>query len=191
MCKEYTPKILDLIYGKAFSFTGECRQCGSCCKETSLYFGGRAIRSVDEFNEICEEDPSFKAWIPYKKDRTGNIVFCCDNILKNNKCGMYLERPVVCKEYPIKDVILKPFCGYKQRINDYAYEIKDIKLIEKIATIAIYNNNYGQAFKLLRSAKPSIRTILLMFVCIDGKIKFSIESVIDKIWTASVKPFSK
>ncbi len=58
-----------------------CTGCGSCC------------RRVDKLlaHNVAAGDPDSPLFFPYKHDKGK-----CENLLPDNKCSVYEERPLVC-----------------------------------------------------------------------------------------------
>ena len=98
--------------------TGQCRQCGTCCKLIGIEMENKmahitmlrklVIWWVDKFNGF-----QFKEW-----DQEHQVLLFTCRHFKDNKCTYYKGRPQLCRDYPVirnyfKPPIFFPECGYK------------------------------------------------------------------------------
>ena len=90
---------------------GKCNMCGECCKY--LIIPTSKLKPMDiEFYEArgCEiiEEENF-SWV--------KIPFKCPHLDENNKCKIYENRPLVCKEAPFEELekLMPKKCGFKFR----------------------------------------------------------------------------
>jgi Fe-S-cluster containining protein len=109
-----------------------CTQCGKCCRDTKVPLTvSEAIEWLnrgDEVQLLCEASPwpealdrepraghfkrrSFSVMSGSMPTRVvimlvANIVGDCPNLLPNMRCGIYEERPLVCRIYPAE---INPF----------------------------------------------------------------------------------
>ncbi len=98
-----------------YKITGKCNQCGKCCKE---------IRSLGMKNE---NDLKFMQYIfPWYRyfyisriEDNGEIVLSCKKLTKEGKCSIYMFRPLLCRNYPKKQI-----CFDKQMIEGCSYKIQ-------------------------------------------------------------------
>lgn len=98
---------------------GRCRRCGQCCKEIIITMEPKYLRVRSLRN--------FAIWWCYFFNRMrligcfiedGYLLFTCEHITADNKCGCYSWRPFLCREYPkafgyFEEPVTLPGCGYK------------------------------------------------------------------------------
>jgi Fe-S-cluster containining protein len=113
-----------------------CTQCGKCCRDTKVPLTvSEAIEWLnrgDEVQLLCEASPwpealdrepraahfkrrSFPVMSGSMPTRVvvmlvANIVGACPNLLPNMRCGIYEDRPLVCRIYPAE---INPFVALK------------------------------------------------------------------------------
>jgi Fe-S-cluster containining protein len=113
-----------------------CTQCGKCCRDTKVPLTvAEAIKWLnrgDEVQLLCEASPwpaeldgesraanfkrrSFAVMSGAMPTRVvvmlaANVVGACPNLLANMRCGIYEERPLVCRIYPVE---INPFIELK------------------------------------------------------------------------------
>jgi Fe-S-cluster containining protein len=114
-----------------------CTQCGKCCRDTKVPLTvAEAIKWLnrgDEVQLLCEASPwpaaldgdpraahfkrrSFAVTSGLMPTRVvvslvANIVGACPNLLSNLRCGIYQDRPLVCRIYPAE---INPFVALKR-----------------------------------------------------------------------------
>jgi len=114
-----------------------CTQCGKCCRDTKVPLTvAEAITWLnrgDEVQLLCEASPwpaaldgdpraahfkrrSFAVMSGSMPTRVAvslvaNIVGACPNLLPNLRCGIYQDRPLVCRIYPAE---INPFVTLKR-----------------------------------------------------------------------------
>ena len=84
---------------------GKCKQCGQCC--TCILFSNENgyVKDEETFKKMQKKHFIYKSFYPNGKvtnegkELEGAILFKCKH-LKNNKCGIYLFRPIFCRDYP-------------------------------------------------------------------------------------------
>ena len=108
------------IFRTKFVLKGKCNMCGNCCKRILLKITPEQINSK-LFMKIAIK------WIEWIFDfifldidyEDNYLAFTCKHIKPDGKCGNYLFRPNVCRNYPIVDYFKKPVllpdCGYKAK----------------------------------------------------------------------------
>lgn len=115
-----------------------CTQCGKCCRDTKVPLTvAEAIKWLkrgDEVQLLCEASPwpaaldgesraahfrrrSFAVMSGAMPARVvvmlvANIVGACPNLLSNMRCGIYEDRPLVCRIYPAE---INPFVALKRQ----------------------------------------------------------------------------
>jgi Fe-S-cluster containining protein len=89
-----------------------CEVCtAKCCKNYDVFIDHEDIKrlnNIDSF-KIIEYQKSF-GYVPkfylFKGDKKNRYVICLNNtnqvcnFLKNDRCSIYQERPLICKTYP-------------------------------------------------------------------------------------------
>jgi Fe-S-cluster containining protein len=114
-----------------------CTQCGKCCRDTriplSVAEATKWLKRGDEVQLLCEASPwpealdgepraahfkrrSFAVMSGSMPTRVvvmlvANVVGACPNLLSNMRCGIYEDRPLVCRIYPAE---LNPFVTLKR-----------------------------------------------------------------------------
>src|SRR6202021_106315 len=113
-----------------------CTQCGKCCRDTKVPLTvAEAIKWLnrgDEVQLLCEASPwpealdgepraaHFKGG-PFARMSgsmpprvvvmlVANVVGACPNLLADQRCGIYEDRPLVCRIYPAE---INPFVALK------------------------------------------------------------------------------
>ena len=115
----------------------QCTQCGRCCRDTKIPLTvAEAIDWLERGHDVqllCEASPwpaaldgepralhfkrrSFAATSGSMPTRVvvmlvANIVGACPNLLADERCGIYADRPMVCRIYPAE---LNPFVAFKR-----------------------------------------------------------------------------
>ena len=139
-----------------------CNMCGKCCKIASAK-GGLSYEELKQLAEDPTAQPSqsegardfLSIFVPYEslddarkissgfvdvfcerfKDKSNFSLFYC-KYLKDNKCSIHEDRPLLCRMYPIphEKTLYDPECGFKERGEKNWEEIKNIlkSLEEKI-----------------------------------------------------------
>jgi Fe-S-cluster containining protein len=103
-----------------------CTQCGKCCRDTKVPLtvaeATKWLNRGDEVQLLCEASPwpealdgdpraahfkrrSFAVMSGSMPTRVvvmlvANVVGACPNLLSNMRCGIYQDRPLVCRIYP-------------------------------------------------------------------------------------------
>jgi Fe-S-cluster containining protein len=114
----------------------KCTQCGKCCRDTKIPLTvAEAIKWLNRGHDVqllCEASPwptamdsdpralhfkrrSFAAMSGSMPTRVvvmlvANVVGACPNLLADNRCGIYEDRPLVCRIYPAE---INPFVALK------------------------------------------------------------------------------
>lgn len=88
--------------GKEISFF-KCRRCGECCRD----FGGEGVWLLPEETSLFPR----KSVEPYLGIRKGGTVEVkvyilrsepCPRLVDGHSCGIYRQRPLLCRIYPLK-----------------------------------------------------------------------------------------
>ena len=105
------------LFTKKWQRKGQCRQCGNCCKKILLKMTPAQTHSP-LFTKIAI------AWICWLFDfiylgmdeAKDYLIFTCQHLLPNGRCGNYFWRPNVCRNYPLVDYfeqpVFLPGCGF-------------------------------------------------------------------------------
>ncbi len=84
---------------------GKCKQCGQCCTCVLFSDENGYIKNEEDFKKLQKKYFVYRFFSPNGKvtneteELEGAILFKCKH-LKNNKCGIYLFRPIFCRDYP-------------------------------------------------------------------------------------------
>jgi len=103
--------------GKYYERSGSCHQCGQCCTNIYLVHGEKTINSLPLFHELQETNPDYASFIPIDSDSEGSLIFRCQHLQDDNRCGIYNSRPELCRLYPSEQGMLMggklaAGCGY-------------------------------------------------------------------------------
>lgn len=98
---------------------GACRMTGNCCRSLILVEGRRPIRSHRQFRRARLRNAEYETFKP--RDEVGSdglLRFRCQNLGDDNRCRIYADRPEICREYPMADMLAAggnflPGCGYR------------------------------------------------------------------------------
>lgn len=114
-----------------------CTRCGKCCRDTKIPLTVtetiKWLNRGDQVQLLCEASPwpealdgesraahfkrrSFAAVSGSMPTRVvvmlvANVVGACPNLLSNMRCGIYEDRPLVCRVYPAE---INPFVALKR-----------------------------------------------------------------------------
>jgi Fe-S-cluster containining protein len=81
----------------------DCLQCANCCKTTSPIFRQPDIRRMAKALRMKESQLVAQY---LKRDEDDDYVLQsspCFNLLPDNSCAVYEDRPLACREYPHTD----------------------------------------------------------------------------------------
>ncbi len=80
-----------------------CMSPGHCCKELTLSgpFSEPMSRERAEHLLISPTNNHEKTWVfrPLRQDERGIWRFSCTQLLSNGRCGIYEDRPHLCRHY--------------------------------------------------------------------------------------------
>src|ERR1700722_15996818 len=114
-----------------------CTECGKCCRDTKVPLtvaeATKWLNRGDEVQLLCEASPwpqsldgdpkaahfkrrSFAVMSGSMPTRVvvmlvANVVGPCPNLLSNMRCGIYADRPLVCRIYPAE---INPHIPFKR-----------------------------------------------------------------------------
>jgi uncharacterized protein len=102
---------------------GNCRQCGTCCRNLLLVDGEKIIRSEEQFETLKARHPELYRYFRVKsRNASGDLIFQCSQLTGDNRCALYgsRERPFFCASYPSRAMFereggLFKGCGYNTR----------------------------------------------------------------------------
>jgi Fe-S-cluster containining protein len=105
---------------RIFDIMGGCRCCGNCCRKTPVEVTPTEIARIARYLKISvgEIFNKFARW----HNEYIYLKTPCPFIKEDNKCGIYLARPLICKFYPIRPtgfgfiVAENPSCSLSQVI---------------------------------------------------------------------------
>jgi len=98
---------------------GECRKCGTCCRNLILVDGKKIVSSEEEFERLIKRVPDYAMFSirPESPNKDGDLIFHCSNLNHEGTCSIHATRPRICEGYPskamfVKDGNLFEKCGY-------------------------------------------------------------------------------
>lgn len=105
------------FYSILYRRAGVCKQCGSCCRHVYLRNRGVLVRSFEEYLAMIMESKRFKRFDVKGRDSDGYLYFGCKYVTRENTCGDYKKRPLLCRAYPdlsmiMYDAVPKESCGF-------------------------------------------------------------------------------
>ena len=132
--KNFIEDIFLDLYNKIFSsryvLKGKCKKCGACCRNILFSTKEGYIKDKDTFEQMQKEYRYYRNFkisgiVENKKDfQNGALTFECKYISKNNRCKIYLFRPMFCRDYPninpdliYNGVEMLDNCGYYFDVN--------------------------------------------------------------------------
>ncbi len=113
----YVRKLRLRLTGKELILTGQCRQCGNCCRHLHLSHKGHWLRSRLLFGHLKRRDKQLERFVVTGRDRDGLLVFACRCLGSDGRCRDYANRPQLCRDFPNKEIFfsnaeLPDGCGY-------------------------------------------------------------------------------
>lgn len=139
---------MDYIYPKNVSFS--CNGCGLCCGDTPqktrhiLLTKAEAEAIAVHTNQPIQSFTTQTGQEPYShemKKTTGKCFF-----LENNRCQIYLHRPMICRFYPFE---LKYSGQENMHVFDFTLECPQINCGEKIG-----KKYFDELFRLAQRTLP-------------------------------------
>lgn len=111
-----------VVRGRYYEREGSCNQCGRCCTDIYLVYQRKTIDSLEMFEQIQAKDPDYRSFQPITQESDGDgLLFKCVHLQPDNTCGVYENRPHLCRQYPSEHGILlggklADGCGYSFRL---------------------------------------------------------------------------
>jgi Fe-S-cluster containining protein len=114
----YKTKISFLyVCGKKYTRHGECKACGSCCKNISVKHGKNVIKTPEEFEQLQRKFPVYRMLRIMDNAQHGLVFQCVCLDDETGKCTDYNNRPPICRNYPHETIFklggnLADSCGF-------------------------------------------------------------------------------
>jgi len=115
------------ITGRELIVAGECRMCGRCCRHLNLSYKDRWIRKESDFDQLVEKYPEYDRFHITGKTPAGLLIFRCDRVTDEGRCGDHAGRPDICRDYPEPDL---PFSG-GELLDHCGYYFKAVPSFKK------------------------------------------------------------
>ncbi|MCD4650278.1 MAG: YkgJ family cysteine cluster protein [Candidatus Cloacimonetes bacterium] len=98
--------------------TGQCLQCGNCCRQLYLRIGNKQLCTADDFKRLLKHNPMYQIFKIAGTDDEGELYFSCMALGDDNKCRIHKSRPGICRAFPSRTLklqggVLDRACGYK------------------------------------------------------------------------------
>lgn len=93
------------LFSSKYIIKGKCRQCGECCRNILFSNENGYVKDEETFKLMQKKHLIYRFFSPNGKvtkegdELEGAILFKCKH-LKNNRCKIYLFRPIFCRDYP-------------------------------------------------------------------------------------------
>ena len=94
------------LFSSKYVVKGKCKKCGRCCRNILFSTQAGYIKSEEVFNKMKKKYPYYRNFriSGVVKDKlefqNGALTFECKFISKDNRCKIYLFRPIFCRDYP-------------------------------------------------------------------------------------------
>ena len=99
-------EINNKLFSSKYVVKGKCKKCGRCCRNILFSTQKGYIKSEEVFNKMKKKYPYYRNFriSGVVKDKlefqNGALTFECKFISKDNRCKIYLFRPIFCRDYP-------------------------------------------------------------------------------------------
>lgn len=99
-------EINNKLFSSKYVVKGKCKKCGRCCRNILFSTQAGYIKSEEVFNKMKKKYPYYRNFriSGVVKDKlefqNGALTFECKFISKDNRCKIYLFRPIFCRDYP-------------------------------------------------------------------------------------------
>ncbi|MDP7038656.1 MAG: YkgJ family cysteine cluster protein [Myxococcota bacterium] len=99
-----------------YALIGECVSCGECCKAIygdppAFIKNSKLLALYIGYHQIAH---NFSVRGRGPKDE---VIFSCNHLQSDNRCGIYFWRPFLCRNYPLRPLYtqlnLLPLCSYQ------------------------------------------------------------------------------
>jgi Fe-S-cluster containining protein len=80
--------------------TGECKQCGKCCRNITFKIKEEFVTSADQFEHLKKWDRKYRNFFISDVDEKGVLLFTCKSLSEDNRCKTYFFRSPYCWSYP-------------------------------------------------------------------------------------------
>ncbi|MFC1584123.1 YkgJ family cysteine cluster protein [Fibrobacterota bacterium] len=106
--------------GREIVVTGQCLQCGSCCRKLYLNIDGTWITSLDQYKKRVKKKPDYARFQCTGRDSDGMLQFSCGWLKQDGSCSDYPRRLNICDSFPEKEMFFKngelpASCGFTMR----------------------------------------------------------------------------
>ncbi|XPV76522.1 MAG: YkgJ family cysteine cluster protein [Desulfovibrio sp.] len=104
--------------GKKIVVRGNCKMCGKCCRDISLFVDGRWMRSEKHLREYTKDYPEYSRFEPTGFDHYGHLTVKCTLLGDDGMCTDYENRLDLCEDHPAAShyysgATLNDWCGYR------------------------------------------------------------------------------
>ncbi len=115
-----------------------CSNCGICCTETEMLLSEKDIKRLEMMGFVKSYFARFdRKGYALLRNRDGYCVFYD---LSKKQCGVYSERPLGCRVYPVifdeeKGIVFDDICNSRDTISEKEKNYKGkivIKLLKEI-----------------------------------------------------------
>jgi tetratricopeptide (TPR) repeat protein len=127
--------------------SGGCKQTGMCCHSVQLQFKGVALNSPEQLAQAQQVEPMFLQWQFQGHDARGQGSFKCKHVTGKSTCGIYEDRPELCRQYPMKPGYKD--CGYQFRLRPDLPVIKNLVIVKEVGRLALHYGRFMDALKIL------------------------------------------
>mgnify|MGYP001606063823 CR=1 FL=1 len=115
--------LIKKVLGSRWILTGKCQQCGTCCQQIVMTMTPAQVKSRF-FTDLSIRWISwlFGFQLQAVDEENCAIIFGCQHLTPDNKCGNYRWRPNVCRNFPLVDYFaepkLLPNCGFRAKLKN-------------------------------------------------------------------------
>lgn len=110
-----------VLEGQYYRRSGSCNSCARCCQEIYLVYGGEVVAQPEAFEQLKKLEPQYQAFVIQETTEYG-LLFACSNLLPDNSCGIYEDRPQFCRDYPSETNLLQG--GTLPADCSYTFEVR-------------------------------------------------------------------
>ena len=124
---------INKLHSPKYILKGKCKQCGNCCRNIIFYAYDTPIKDIETFNHFKKQNKHLRLFYNSGKNKSGELLFTCKSLNKNNLCKNYFFRSLYCRKYPlVKSLSTGTYlptmenCGYEiipnKSFNDFMKE---------------------------------------------------------------------